>query len=111
MLILKNEMSPCSDYRVPSPYLPVKSRSNPKPPDAREKPPGHSKFQSRLHDPWWEMPRELADIDTRLSYYRCGHSLVLGLFERVELLFLAAQLRRLGKDSASYKRPSLMYLP
>jgi len=43
--------------------------------------------------------------------YRCGHSLVLGLFERVELLFLAAQLRRLGKDSASYKRPSLMYLP
>jgi len=41
----------------------------------------------------------------------CGHSLVLGLFERVELLFLAAQLRRLGKDSASYKRPSLMYLP
>jgi len=46
-----------------------------------------------------------------LALYRCGHSLVLGLFERVELLFLAAQLRRLGKDSASYKRPSLMYLP
>jgi len=37
--------------------------------------------------------------------YRCGHSFVLGLFERVGFLFLAAQLGRLGKDSVSYKRP------
>ena len=55
--------------------------------------------------------RSSLEINSHTVLYRCGHSLVPGLFERVELLFLAAQLRRLGKDSASYKRPSLMYLP
>jgi len=34
-----------------------------------------------------------------------------GCLKGLSFCFLAAQLRRLGKDSASYKRPSLMYLP